>query len=248
MLTKNDLNDIEDWILNAFTLKQCKNFESVKFKARMEGKYGLKLISSDGISRTVYKKPYSNEVVKFTYFVHNIAEDAAWNFYKGSGIQDSLAECYDISKGGMVLAQEFMSHGMPGNRCYKFPYDSFYSSQDWIRLRELVESVFEMGAHAGLYASDFHESNLMYNSRGEVKIIDYASIAENFTQSYFLTFTKTNASRIRSEMMAKLRKEDISDKYLSMSINSRILEVESHLGDSVVDIDNCLAELKSYSA
>lgn len=244
MLTSDDLNDIEDWVLGAFPLKKCGNFESAKFQKKMKSAYGLKLLAADGISRTVYKKPYSKEVVKFSYFVHNIAEDAIWNHLKGTGIAPSLAKCNGISKGGMVLSQEYVSKELPGHRCYKFPYDSLYEASDFLEFRDLIESVFAFEGHGDFDGGDFHESNLMYTPEGRVKIIDYAGVAESFTNSYYLTFAKTNASRIRGEMNKILRQDNLDNVYLDIIYLNGVLAADCHLGVKTFDLFGSINELK----
>lgn len=236
MLSKADLDEMEDWVLSSFPIKKCDNLSSKKFRKRMKDKYGLLLLAEDGVSRTVYKKPYSREVVKFTYFIHNIAEHEVWKRFCGTGVQESLAACNNASKGGMVLSQEYMSKNLPHDRNYSGPWVQLYWGDSFLDLRRIVGNVFANTENEALDVEDFHQSNLMYNNQGVVKIIDYASVAECLTKSYYLTFAATNAQRIRGQISKALKRTVPIDKYLSMYYGDNLLEVWTDTEDTAVSI------------
>ena len=217
MLNKDEVNEIESWVLSAFPIKKCDNFSSNKFKRRMKKMYGLVLLAEDGVSRTVYMKPRSREVVKFTYFIHNVAEHEVWKRFEGTKVAPSLAACYQGSKGGMVLTQEYLPYNLPQDRNYTNEWHAMYWGEAFLNFRRIVGNVFANTEHEAKDVEDFHQSNLMYNSGGDVKIIDYASVAECLTKSYYLTFAKTNSQRIRREISKALKESvTIEGKWLTM--------------------------------
>ena len=237
MLSKEELNEMEEWVLGAFPTRKCDNFSSNKFKKRMKDKYGLKLLAEDGCSRTVYKKPYSKEVVKFTYFIHNIAEHEVWKMCENTDVKDSLAACNNASKGGMILTQEYMARGLPHDRDYTKPWSAVYWGTEFLNLRRIIGNVFANCENDALDVEDFHQSNLMYNSKGVTKIIDYASIAECLTTSYYITFTKTNAQRIRREIRKGLKESlDTTGKFLDIFYDGDTLYAYTDVEDSSVRI------------
>lgn len=232
MLSKNELNEIENWVLATFPTNKCDHFTSNKFKKRMKTKYGLKLVANDGVSRTVYKKPYSKEVVKFSYFIQNIAEHEVWKAYENTEVSNGLAACYQISKGGMVLTQEYMSQPFPHDRDYSEPWHAVYWGKEFEAIKTAIANVFETDLTHSSDVEDFHQSNMLYNSKGEVKIVDYASVAEHLTTKYYLSFTKTNAQRIRGEIARSLKKSRVPNKQLTMGFFKDVLYVTTDMQDT----------------
>tara|TARA_R110002126_G_scaffold105861_2_gene240394 strand:+ start:1594 stop:2331 length:738 start_codon:yes stop_codon:yes gene_type:complete len=229
MLSKEELNEMEEWVLGAFPTRKCDNFSSNKFKKRMKDRYGLKLVAEDGVSRTVYKRPYSREVVKFTYFIHNIAEHEVWKAYKDSDVAGGLAACYQASKGGMVLTQEYMSRSLPHDRTYTDSWHGLYWGKEFGSIKAVIGNVFANSENDAMDVEDFHQSNMMYNAKGKAKIVDYASVAECLTASYYITFAKTNAQRIRREIAKALKKGMTPDKSLAISFHEDTLYVATDM-------------------
>lgn len=204
-MNKEQVNELQNWIKESFRKRTLDNFCSDKFKKHVESKYGLKLLAEDGISRVVYKKPYSREVVKFTYFVHNIAENCVYQAYKNTPIGDILAECINISDTGTILVQRYMPHHLPGCDSFSYYYDGIYISVDFMDMRQALGDIF---CSEGQILEDFHENNIRFDSKGKVKIIDYAGIGEQLTTRYYVTQTKSHADKVRQEINKKLKNKN----------------------------------------
>ena len=232
-LTKSDLNDLEAWINKSFNKRECKNFVSKKFQDHVKRKYGLKLISQDGISRTVYKKPYAREVVKFSYFKHNIVENCTYHYYKDTNVGPVLAKAKEISDTGLVFTQEYISHHLPGHNSDQYFYEDTYMGNEFADLRYFVCSLFDEEEPDDLQ-EDFHESNLRYDNQGNVKIIDYASIAEEFSEAYYITKAKSTSDKIRAAVNKGLKHLNPTRQPVTFSYNG---DLTLRIGDNEVSVN-----------
>lgn len=203
MLSKEDLNDIAKWLHTNFTTRSCYNFTDPKLTKYLKKTYGLVMLSSSGVSRTVFKKPYSKEVVKLSYFVHNIAEKCVYDRYVDTGIEKILAKIYGISDCGTVMTQEYVSGTFPGEHTYNYEYCDIYCGKPFIEFNKAVASLFTTTC---VVRDDFHESNLRHCKNGDMKIIDYAHVGDKLTTKYYITKTKSYSDTIRREIAKNLKK------------------------------------------
>jgi hypothetical protein len=130
--------------------------------------FGLGYVGS-GISRWVYKKKNSRKVYKITNLAgHNISEYALFHGLEGTELQSLFARCYNISKNGMVLEQEYCAKRMPDFELHSF--------RDITAGIEGCLGFISRISGENKLCFDFHYDNIRINYKYEAKIIDYSPL------------------------------------------------------------------------
>lgn len=178
--------------IDAFFIEnKCKCDLHWTFQDSLMGKFNLKLVSDQGSTRCVFKQPYSREVIKVGFPVHNKGEVASSLYLRDTPFSSLFAHTTGISRNGYVMGQEFIPRKLPEQTC-------FMSDMNWIRLRNALESNFSYFklSHKDSMC-DFHDENMRVCRDGNVKIIDYSHLCnEMFMRDNKLKIT-TAVKRLR---------------------------------------------------
>lgn len=151
-----------------------RDFQEPRNTEKFVKHFNLKFIGC-GISRLVFKKKYSRDVIKIaTSGKSNIAEYAMYESFNGCRMQSILAKCTDISKDGIVLKQEYLPKPV-------FDYalgGTLDESMDWKDFQTQLENQFAFirsFTKDDYTICDMHPCNIRGDSNGNFKIIDYAA-------------------------------------------------------------------------
>ena len=167
------MTEIEEYASFVKSSDTSKGFGTPEHNHQFSKKFGVKYFSC-GISRTVFKKRYSREVIKVCSSQSNLAEYALYRAFDGCQMQSLLAKCIAISKDGTVLIQEYLPKSIPD---YALG-GSVDDTRDWAELQDYLEAQFSFIKNftKDKYTiCDMHCDNIRANSKHDLKIIDYAA-------------------------------------------------------------------------
>jgi hypothetical protein len=167
------MTEVEEY--SHFIKSLCPHYpDFVKFhnQKKFKEKFGLKFVGI-GVTRLVYKKLYSKEVIKVASKA-NLAEYALYRAFDNCKMQSLLAKCNEISKDGVVLTQEYLSKDIPD---YLLG-GTVDQGNAWTDFQTELESLFKFIKNftKDKYTiCDIHPGNIRVNKNWELKIIDYAA-------------------------------------------------------------------------
>lgn len=202
------LNEIEDFIT-----KNINNFKfwDFDYAEELAAKFGLEILSTRGTTRSVYKQKHSRKVIKVGIPNFNITEKSVWEALKNTPLQNTLAECFDISTKGYVLEQRFIPK--------RFPYSNgikYQVMKDWGKIRDLLGELFVfVNPKKTGYDIDIHEENIRLDSKGNVVIIDYSTVGYDYFGSTGSVEKLTN----------KIRKKKVPFKEVDIKFKSPVLSL-----------------------
>lgn len=155
-------------------VKVVNNYAGLEeLRAKLLKDYNLRHIGT-GVSRYVFKTPYSREVLKFDPSkTYNISEYCVSKGMEGSNIGKLFAPCNEISDNCTIITQQYLPIRL---KEYSFDIDAAW---EYASLRDALEKCFDFLKKWKmniLPICDFHEDNIRLSRGLEAKIIDYASM------------------------------------------------------------------------
>jgi hypothetical protein len=132
-----------------------------------------------GSTRTVYRPKYGRKVIKVCPGLDNISEFTLYQGVRDSPIANILAKSHLISENGHILVQDYMPFVLSEDYAYNYGSDPNYGGrEDYYEfeqsLSDLFKFVLKVSRDTDLEC-DFHNYNLGFDRKGDVKIIDYAA-------------------------------------------------------------------------
>jgi len=185
MVSTHYLNRIESYVQTLLTEGEEGVWPLAQNIAR---KFKLKLVSTSGTTRVIFKKKGSSKVIKVGFPSHNRAEYATYKALECSTLGKLLAPCLSISDDGMVMEMSFVPREIP-----RATGDYYWFNSEFARMRDRLESHFSFIGKYNKYSwgADFHEENMRVERNGDVKLVDYSNLlVDMFTRRSDMTVSK----------------------------------------------------------
>lgn len=219
-MTSDIIQDIEDYVLTL--LKDGYKLHTPDYADKVAEKFGLKIISIDGTTRTIFKEKNSRTVIKVGYPSHNRAEYATYKALECSVVGELLAPCLMVSPKGYALRMAYIPKPIPNAKG-----EYYWFNPEFNAIRVHLESQYSFIKNYNKYSwgADFHEENMRMDHQGNIKIIDYSNLlADMFSRRT----TTTIKSAIKGVMKLDFPRVNIKmysrDRKIYYENNGKVLE------------------------